>query len=437
MPPPHPLSRRHSLHMERTTGPRRSGTRNRILGPHHRPPGMPSIEAPPAWIMIDAQIARCLAWQTPRRRGCSAAPCVRGRSPSQDSSLGTLTSPDLGAEADGKDGTTPNDSSGAMALPVLTSNSSGHDRQNAPATTAVYRRGPHAGPSNPARQRAALAAKDRRTAYRGGLTAALLALVWGTVWTVDAWAQGSPYSAYRRLPYQRSPYASDDSYSYRVRNYNGLLSNNEYAREQLSVVAASSGLRPPSIYTPWYRGSYRMRYGIGYYGPYYPRYYYGYSDYYRPWYRWYRPWGGVLPWGWSGLLPAVPWGPGFVPERVPFPGEYGVGPELLAPNCPGPGPFGDIPNAPLIAPPDGSLEEHWPGNHVRDELPRELPGESLPQQPMPGEAVPQPPSRQAPPTDEERPSATGISTERSLVRPPKHTSAPALPVRNYNGAYYW
>lgn len=286
--------------------------------------------------------------------------------------------------------------------------------------------------------------------------------------------QPSPYSAYRRSPYQASPYRPDYGYDYQPRNYNGQLSNREYAREQLRVVAASAGLRPPSIYTPWYDGSYRVRYGLGYYGPYYPRYYYGYSNYYRPWYRWYRPWGGSLPMAWGMPLPGLPWGPEMAPGLGPYfvPG-YGAAPELtfpdgLAPGCAGVAPCEPLPQAPPVEGLPSEILEEAPQNQS---VPQELP-----QQPQPpaGEApvrnaansrnaIPSPlspsalrvelPGVEMPGVEMPRvvrPGAGPLSgvpsaaNQSSIIRPsgtrtrvPAGRAVPTIPPRDYSGAYYW
>ena len=274
--------------------------------------------------------------------------------------------------------------------------------------------------------------------FAGWALALMLAVVLGSWAAAPAAAQSSrpsPYNfsshvarSYSTSAYRRSPYAPDYSYdSYRPRNYSGQVSNYEYTRQQLSVVAASAGLQPPSIYTPWYDGSYRVRYGLGYYGPYYPRYYYGYSRYYRPWYRWYRPWGGS-PWlGWGLPLPApvpgLPWGLGIAPGPLPFAGpQLGIAPEFAVPDCPLPGG--------IMIP---------PGAEAGVDLPpiEELPGGPLPNQGLPQQPEPAQPTPQNGPQNGGQ-NAAGQKSGPAARPLPQATpiSAPA-PARNYGGAYYW
>lgn len=257
---------------------------------------------------------------------------------------------------------------------------------------------------------------------------------WGIEPAAAQSSRPSPYSignhaarAYSASAYRRSPYAPDYSYDYRPRNYSGQVSNYEFTRQKLATVAYSAGLQPPSIYTPWYDGPYRVRYGLGYYGPYYPRYYYGYSNYYRPWYRWYRPWGGLSWWGGNVPLPVpvpgMPWGLGIAPGPIPFDGpELGIAPGFAVPGCP-------LPDGTMI-PPDGDAGivqppvEELPGAPLQDQ--------TVPQQPAPTQPAPQNGQQDG------GQNAAGPNA-RSVVRPlPQATpiSAP-VPVRNYGGAYYW
>lgn len=245
-------------------------------------------------------------------------------------------------------------------------------------------------------------------------------------------ADYNPARSYSPSAYRRSPYAPDYSYNvYQPRNYHGLVSNYEFTRQKLAAVAYSAGLQPPSIYTPWYDGPYRVRYGLGYYGPYYPRYYYGYSDYYRPWYRWYRPWGGLSWWGWSVPLPVpvpgLPWGLapwGWGPVLVPAL-PYGAAAELAVPGYPIPGTVIEPPCDETVVPP----VEEVPGTPA--------PGSEVPQQPPPVEPAPQNNEPNA------APSGAGQNTGQRLLQPqatPISEPTPVRnygPVRNYDGAYYW
>jgi len=268
--------------------------------------------------------------------------------------------------------------------------------------------------------------------------AAAKLFTWGMLAAVlGSWAAGpvagqtarpSPYRAnynparsYSTSAYRQSPYAPD--YSYQPRNYSGQVTNYEFTRQKLAQVAYSAGLQPPSLYTPWYDGPYRVRYGLGYYGPYYPRYYYGYSDYYRPWYRWYRPWGGLSWWGWGVPLPVpIPglpwgWGPGLLPGPLPTP-QYGIAPELAVPGYAVPGSvIGPPCEESAILPP----VEELPGSAV--------PEEGAPQQPLP--SVP----RNGQPSGV--PTAPVQNTGPVLIQPKAMPISAPTPVRNYGGAYYW